>query len=134
MTSIRELYEAIAIGPLKAVGLHAFDHVPGSSEWPGAFLLPPVVEYESLADTVLELRTDIVVLVSATVDINQLKLLDYMDDQGPRSIPLAFHQNPSFGLNGVSGFIARSRPLNFEQQAGYQAFGAVFESSIRLSA
>jgi len=132
MTSLRELYAAIAAGPLTDVGLRAFDHVPGSSEWPAAYVLPPVVKYEGLANNVLELRVDIVVLVSAAVDKHQRNLLDYMDDQGPSSIPLAFHQNRTLGLDGVDAFIASARPLNYEEQAGYNAFGALLESAIRL--
>jgi hypothetical protein len=133
MTTVRELYAGIKDGPLTSVGLRSFDYVPGSSEWPAAFVLPPVVEYETLAQNTLELRADIVVLVSAATDKKQLDLLDYMDDQGTLSIPLAFHSDPSLGLSGVNAVIIRARPLNYEEQADYKAFGALFEASIRLS-
>lgn len=131
-TSLRQVYAGHK-DLLATVDLRSFDHVPGSSEWPGAFLLPPTVEYETLAGSQLQFTVPIVVLVSAVVSKRQLDLLDYMDDQGPKSIPLAFHQNPSLGLSGVSASIQVARPLNLEEQAAYQAFGALLESSVLLS-
>lgn len=133
MTTVSEVYTAIADGPLTAAGLRAFPYVPGSAEWPAAYMLPPVIDYETLADTHLHLSVGIVVLVSAAVDKHQGDLLAYMDDQGALSIPLAFHQNRSLGRTDVDAFVTRARPLNMTEQAGYQAFGALFESSVRLS-
>lgn len=133
MVSLRELYRAIAAGPLKSVGLRAFDYVPASSEWPAAFVMPPVVNYTNLTSNVLELDIDIVVLVPAVIDSHQLDLLDHMDDQGPKSIPLAFHSNRSLGLSGVDAYVVKSRPLNMEEQAGYKAFGALFRVTARLA-
>lgn len=132
MTTVRELYAAIKDGPLAAVGLRAYDYVPGSAEWPAAFILPPKIDYETLDSSVLELDIGIVILVSAATDKQQLDLLDYVDDQNPRSIPLAFHQNPSLGLSDVHAFVKRSRPLDYVEQADYKAFGSLVEASVRL--
>jgi hypothetical protein len=133
-TSLRQLYAAIAAGPLKSCGLRAFDYVPATSEWPAAYCMPPEITYEGITSTShLELTIDIVLLVSAVVDKHQLNLLDYMDDQGPLSIPLAFHNDPSLGLQGVNAYVMLARPLNYEEQAGFNAFGALFETRARLS-
>lgn len=132
MTSIPQVYEAVK-NVVATTGLRAFSYVPGSAEWPGAYLMPPQVVYEGLADNVLEFDVGIVILVSAATDKNQLQLLAYMDDQGDKSIPLAFHNNPGLGLDGVHAFVRMSRPLNFEEMSAYAAFGALLEVSIRLT-
>jgi len=117
---------------LKDIGLNAYDYVPGSAEWPGAFILPPEVELEGLGDDWIVVVFDIVVLVSAPLDIQQLKLLEYQSLSGEKSISAAFKAEPTLG--GLVGDIriARSRPLGYEEQAGYQGFGCVFEAKARI--
>jgi hypothetical protein len=131
MTTILQLYAAIK-GRLKTVDLNAYDHVPGSAEWPGAFVLPPMAEHEGAADDWLTLRFDVVIMVSSTIDKNQLKLLEYQALDGPKSIKGAFDQDPSLGFPDVHARVLRSRPLGYEEQAGYLGFGAVFEVVVRL--
>jgi hypothetical protein len=134
MTSVREAYAALTTVVSSATGLRGYDYVPGSSLWPAFFVLAPVMEYESLAHNLAEPRFDVVVLVSSARDKNQRDLLDYMDDEGPKSIPKAVHDDPSLGgLPGVSAIVLRARPLNLPEQAGYQAYGALFEAVCRLS-
>lgn len=117
---------------LKTCKLNAYDYVPGSNEWPGGFILPPEIEADGAADDCFIMRFEIVVLVSGAVDENQLKLLEYQSDTGERSIARAFRSEPTLG--GLVGHvrIARSRPLSYEEQAGYQGFGAVFEAVARV--
>lgn len=117
---------------LKTTGLNAYDHVPGSTEWPGAFILPPDVELEGLSDGWVTVRFEIVVLVSAALDVHQLNLLPYQNLTGAKSIPAAFKADPTLG--GLVGDIrvVRSRPLHYEEQAGYQGFGCAFETVARI--
>jgi hypothetical protein len=109
-------------------GLNAYDHVPGASEWPGAFVLPPTVDPQGLGDDWCEIVFEIVVLVSAAFAVDQLKLLPYQNLTGPKSIPAAFRNEPTLG--GLVGDIriTGSRPLGYEEQAGYQGFGCIFEA------
>ncbi len=132
--SVRDVVEAIKAGPIAQVGLRGWSFVPGSAEVPAAIVLPPEVTYEGLADNVLEMQITVVVLISASVDKHQLRLLEFMDDLGPNSLPGAFHADPSLGLDGVSAHVLRAYPLNFEQQAAYQAYGAAFEVKVYLRA
>lgn len=129
------IYQAIKYR-LKAVdpahNLQAYDHVPGASEWPGAFVLPPEVGHEGLGDDWMEVQFDIVVLVSSAIDSHQLKLLEYQSTKGERSIARAFRSEPTLG--GLVGDIrvTGSRPLSYEEQAGYMAFGCVFSVKARI--
>lgn len=131
MTTITQLYDAIKVR-LKTVDLKAYDYIPGSSEWPGAFVLPPVLEHEGAADDWSVLRFDVVVLVSGAVDKNQLKLLRYQDQSDSLSIHQAFQSDRSLGFPDVDARVTASRPLGYEEQAGYQGFGCVFEVVVRL--
>jgi hypothetical protein len=127
-----QIYRGIRDRLREIDGLNAYDFVPGASEWPGAFVLLPIIEHEGLADDWVTLRFDIVVLVSATIDENQLTLLEYQGETGDKSIHQAFASEPTLG--GLCGDVrvARSRPLGYEEQAGYAGFGAVFETMVRI--
>lgn len=128
----KEIYRGIR-DKLKTIdGLNAYDYAPGSSEWPGAFVLLPEVEHEGLGDDWISLRFDIVVLVSAVIDEKQLDLMEYQAHTGARSIPALFRSDPTLG--GLVGDVRvrRSRPLGYEEQAGYQGYGAVFETVARI--
>jgi hypothetical protein len=131
MTTIRQVYAAIK-ARLNSIGLNAYDYVPGSAEWPGALVLPPAVEIEGAGNAPQVLRFDVLVLVSGAIDGNQLQLLDYQDLVGPRSIIRAFRDDPSLGFDDVTVRVLRSRVLGYEEQAGYQAFGATFELSAMI--
>jgi hypothetical protein len=111
-----------------ARSFQAYDYVPGVNEWPGALILPPTIEPQGADDGWLILRFEIVVLVSAAVDENQLKLFEYQSSDGPKSIPKAFASEPTLG--GLVGQVRveRSRPLSYEEQAGYLGFGCIFET------
>lgn len=113
-------------------GLQAYDHVPGVNEWPGALVLPPDVEIEGLANDWVTVRFSIIVLVSSAIDEHQLMLLEYQSTKGQRSISRAFMTEPTLG--GLVGDIriTGSRPLNYEEQAGYQGYGAVFDGVARI--
>ncbi len=126
--------ESVAVQKLDRadVGLNAYDYVPGSAEWPGALVLPPAVEIEGAGNAPQVLRFDVLVLVSGAIDGNQLQLLDYQDLAGPRSIIRAFRDDPSLGFPDVTVRVLRSRVLGYEEQAGYQAFGATFELSAMI--
>lgn len=132
-TTIRELYEVGYVTRLATTGLRSFGYVPYDSEWPAAFLLPPVVDHEGLANNWGLIRVDVIVFVSAVIDQHQHKLLPYQDVDGDQSIPAAFLADPTLGLPGVDAHVVRSRPLNMTEQAGYQAFGALFETQAVLS-
>lgn len=132
MTTVQELYAALASGPLTDVGLRAFDYVPGEAEWPAAYTMPPVVDYEGLANNWGELKIDVVVLVSAALDKHQGKLLPYQDIEGAQSISDAVLRNPSLGFDDVHLMLKRSRPLHLTEQSDYRAFGALFEMVARL--
>lgn len=108
-------------------GFQAYDYVPGAAEWPGAFVLPPTVEPQGADDGWLILRFEIVVLISAAIDLNQLRLLEYQSSAGPRSIPRAFAAEPTLGGLVGNVRVERSRPLSYEEQAGYMGFGCSFE-------
>ena len=136
---LERAYEAIkyrlrSIDPSTAThrGLNAYDYVPSTSEWPGIFVLPPMVDPQGLADDWLEIEFEMVLLVSAAFDVNQLKLLPYQNVSGPLSIPRAFRQEPTLG--GLVGDIriTGSRPLGYEEQAGYQGWGCVFQAKARI--
>lgn len=131
-TTIKELYTAIK-GRLKTIeGLNAYDHIPGVNEWPGALVHPPNVEAEGAGDGWQILRFNVMVIVSGAIDEHQLKLLDYQANEGPKSIPAAFRQDPSLGFPDVSARVSASRPMGYEEQAGYQGFGCVFEVVVCL--
>lgn len=131
MTEILPVYRAIK-DRLKQVdpgsGFRAYDFVPGTNEWPAALVLPPSVEPQGADDGFLILRFEIVVLVSSAIDEHQLRLLEYQSTSGPKSIPGVFAAEPT--LDGLVGTIRveRSRSLNYEEQAGYMAFGALFDT------
>lgn len=112
--------------------LQAYDYVPGINEFPGALVLPPTTLPEGADDGLLYLEFDIIVLVSAAIDEHQIKLLEYQSTKGPRSIARAFASEPTLG--GLVGHIriTGSRPLNYEEQAGYQAFGCVFSAKAMI--
>lgn len=127
MTSIRDVYRAVKVR-LSDVGLNAYDYVPGASEWPGALVLPPnSVHVDGAGRAPMVLRFEVLVLVSGAIDENQLQLLDYMDVAGGKSILKAFGDDPSLGFPDVHVRVTESRVLGFEEQAGYQAYGAMFE-------
>lgn len=132
MTTIKELYTAVS-NKLAEVGLISYPYIPGSSEWPGAFIMPPMVEHEGLSDDWTTCRFEVLVFVSSSIDEHQLRLLDYQDFDGERSISAAFRADPSLGGNGADVRVARSRPLGLDEQAGYQGFGSAFEFVARLS-
>lgn len=125
--AIKARLKSVDFDPTTGRGLQAYDYVPGVNEWPGAVVLPPEIPDTEGADNgLLYLNIDIVVLVSGAIDEHQLKLLEYQSTRGARSISRAFAAEPTLG--GVVGHIriTGSRPLNYEEQAGYQAFGCVF--------
>lgn len=113
-------------------GLQSYDFVPGANEWPAALILPPDIEWEGLSDDWATMRFEVIVLVSAAIDEKQLLLLDMMSTTGARSIPGAFRREPTLG--GLVGDVRviRSRALGYEEQAGYRAYGAVFECVTRI--
>lgn len=133
------IYEAIkyrlkGVDPSTAThrGLQVYEYVPGSNEWPGALVLPPEVEDEGLANDWVTLRFQILILVAATIDESQLKLLEYQPTTGPRSIARAFSEEPTLGHLVGDIRITGSRPLNYEEQAGYQGYGAMFDVVARV--
>lgn len=130
MTTVRELYEGVR-DRLKTVGLKAYDYVPGTTEMPAAMMMPPMVEHEGLSDDWATLRFEVFVLVSGSIDEKQRRLLEYQDFEGPKSISAAFRADPTLGI-GVDVRVTRSRPVGFEEMAGYQVFGSVFEFVARL--
>lgn len=113
-------------------GLQSYDYVPGANEWPAALILPPDIEWEGLADEWATMRFEIIVLVSAAIDEKQLVLIEMMSSTGSRSVVAAFRKEPTLG--GLVGDVRviRSRPLGYEEQAGYRAYGAVFECVARI--
>lgn len=124
---ILPIYQALKARLKTVVGLQAYDYVPGVDEWPGAVILPPTIESDGADDGWLTLRFEIVLLVSAAIDEHQLKLFAYQSSSGTKSIPKAFASDPTLG--GLVGNlrVERSRPVSYEEQAGYLGFGCVFE-------
>jgi hypothetical protein len=130
-TNPKDVYAAVK-DRLKLLGLNSYDYIPGAAEWPGAFVLMGEVEHEGLADDWITIRFEILLMVSAAIDEHQLQLLDYQAFSGPKSISEAFRTEPTLGLDGANVRIVRSRPLGYEEQAGYQGFGCTFEAVARL--
>jgi hypothetical protein len=124
---LEPVYKAIA-ARLKTLGPHAYDYVPGASEWPGFFLQPPMIDPEGLADDWCVITLEIVLIVSGAFDINQKQIMPYTNLTGPKSVWQAFRAEPTLG--GLVGDIriTGSRPLGYEEQAGYQGFGVVFDA------
>lgn len=130
--AIKARLKTVDWDPVAGRGLQAYDHVPGSNEWPGAYVLPPTWDPQGADEGLHFLEFDIIVLVSGTIDEHQLKLLEYQSTTGPRSIVRAFEEEPTLG--GLVGHIriTGSRPLNYEEQAGYQAFGCAFSAKAMI--
>lgn len=134
MTTLMEAYAAIAHGPVKAAGLRSFEYIPGSDEWPAAWLMPPQITYGSLGPCIVEARVDVVVMVTASVDKHQLKLFPYMDLDGPQSIAAAVLADPSCGgVPGLNVAPIRARSLSMEEQAGFNGYGALVELAVTIS-
>lgn len=131
-TDLEPIWAAMKYRLKEINGLGAYDYVPGAAEWPAAFLSGATVDHEGLADDWITVMFDIVLLVSAAFDVHQLKLLAYQSGTGPKSIPRVFRQDPTLG--GLVGDIRiiGSRPLGYEEQAGYQGWGCVFEAKARI--
>jgi hypothetical protein len=132
MSTLQEVYAAIADGPLSAAGLLAYDHVPGESEWPAAYMLPPHVEFQGLNHGWLECDIRVIILVSAALDKKQRDLLAYQDAVGDQSIAAHVLADPSLGLPDLDLTVTRTRPMNLTEQADYRAFGAVIELTARI--
>ncbi len=112
--------------------LNAYDHVPGTGEWPGAFIRAPQVVYEGLALDDEDLSIEIIVLVSAAFAEGQLDILPFMEISGAQSIPAAIHADRTLGFDDVDVYVTLARPLGLQEQAGYRAYGVVFELSARV--
>lgn len=131
MSNIVEVAEALAERLRTIDKLNAYAHVPGSAEWPGAFVQPPIIDYEGLDEGDLDMQFEVVVLVAAVGDINQLALMPYMALEGPQSVPAAILGDRTLGLGDVDAFVVRARPLGLQEQASYQGWGCVFEVMVR---
>lgn len=134
MTTLRQVATAFETRLETIPGLRATPDVAGApTHFPLAFPVPPEISYEALDLSLSETTWGIVVLVSRNPLRNQLDLLDYQDDSGPKSIPALIQADPSLGLSGVHAFVNASRPLSAEEIAGYQAFGVVFDVPVRVT-
>lgn len=111
---------------LKSIaGLRVHDFVPGSAEFPAAFILPPDLDYrQAFSRGVIRMELEVVVLVSAVADRMQKDLFGYLDWAGPQSVLVAVDNDKTLGLTGINCVAMSSRPLSLEEVAGYQAWGA----------
>jgi hypothetical protein len=129
--TLLDVWQAIA-DRLRTLDVEAYHHIPGHVDPPAAIILPPRVEYEGLGSGYIEARFTVAVFVTASLYEHQLKLFDWLDLQGERSILTAFAAEPSLGLNGVNVTVTGARPLHQDQFAGYAVFGAQFEMTARI--
>lgn len=121
---------------LKSIaGLRVHDFVPGSAEYPAAFILPPAeINYlMTMHRGLVGQELEVVVLVSAVADRMQKDLFDYLDWTGPRSIIAAVDLDRTLGLTGIEAIATTGRFLSLEEVAGYQAWGAAVRFLINKS-
>lgn len=124
MTTIAEVYTALAAQVAPAIEDRCYDHVPGSANYPVAFLMPPAVESEGLSSDTLTLAFELVVLVSAFDHARAPLLFPYMEPSGDQSIRARIQDNRSLGFDDVDINPGDWRPLGLEEMAAYNAFGA----------
>lgn len=131
-TTLGEVAAALAEQLGTIPELNAYDHVPGTAEWPGAFIRAPHVVYEGLALDDEDLSIEIILLVSAAFAEGQLDILPFMEISGPQSIPAAIHDDRTLGLDDVDVYVTLARPLGLQEQASYRGYGVIFELSVRV--
>jgi hypothetical protein len=116
-------------------GLRVFDHVPGTAEYPAAFILPPAIDYrQTMQRGVIRLELEVVILVSSVVDRQAISLFPYIDDDGPQSIVAAVDNDKTLGLANINAVAMDCRQLGFEEVAGYGAYGAAVRFLIHNTA
>src|SRR4249919_913747 len=110
---------------LKSIdGLRVHDFVPGNTEYPAAFILPPDVDYRrAFTMGFISLELEVVVLVAAVADRMQKDLFGYLDWAGPQSVVAAVNNDKTLGLTGINAVAMSCRQLALEEVAGYQAWG-----------
>ncbi len=132
MSTLEEVAEAVATRLRGIPGLNGRPYVPGSAVWPSAFVQPATIDYEGLSSTDADFRLEVVLMVGAAIDQNQMKLYKYMGLEGPHSVPAAIHADRTLGLGDIDALVVRSRLLGQQEQASYQGYGCVFEVTVRL--
>ena len=130
MTPLTDVIEALAAQIDTITGLRVSDHVPESTEYPAAFIVPPVIEYEGLDDGELICDVQVVLLVSSTVGRNQKQLYPWLAGSG--SIRAKLQDNRSLGLSDVDAHATSARPLGLQEMASYGAYGAVVNVQVMV--
>lgn len=106
-------------------GLHVDDFVPGTANFPAAFVVPPEIDYQrAMRHGYIALELEVVVLVASSVARQQKDLFDYLDWSGTKSIVAIVDADKTLGLTGINAVAMSSRPLAAEEIASYQAWGA----------
>ena len=132
MSTLQQAAEALATRARTLPNMNAKGWVPGSTDWPAAFVQPVTVDYEALANNDEDFRLELVVMVGAITDQAQLKLFKYMDVAGAHSVPNLVQSDRTLGLGDVDALVVRARSLGQQEQAAYQGYGCAFEVVVRL--
>lgn len=132
MTTIEQVYDALAARLRTIPGMRAKEYVPGDTEFPVAFPEPPAVETDNLADDTLTLTFDLVVLVDTFEHRHARKLLKYQEPAGTHSVMAAVKSDPTLGLGEVNVIAGAWRPLGLQEMSYYRAFGAACAVTVLL--
>lgn len=128
MATIGQVADALATTISLATGTKAIDHVPANLDPPAIFVVLEQVEVTAFGRGTVEMRFNVVVFVSKTVDrVGQHKLYEYLSPSGARSIVKAVYDTPTLGLSEVnaSAVSEPARALGVEEIAAYGYFGGL---------
>jgi single-stranded DNA-specific DHH superfamily exonuclease len=131
VTTLTQLVEGLAATIRTIPNLRVTDHVPESTEYPAAFIVPPIIDYDNLDDSGGTFQFQVVLLVSTAIGRNQKQLYPWL--YGPGSIQATLQANRSLGLAGVDTYASGARPLPLQDMASYGAYGAVVDVQAVLS-
>ena len=128
MSTLTEIVDGIVARLRTIEGLEVYGHVPGTAEFPAAFVMPPPIDYrQAMGAGVVRMDFEVVVLVGAFESAHQTNLFPYLDVTGSWSVLAAVDADRTLGLTDVDCVVLSSRPLGLEEISAYRAWGVSFQ-------